>query len=1228
MKTKFSLLAAGVAAIVLASCAKEQVKEPDYKGGRTIYFNALVDEPTKASLVDQGNSYFKGGWEDGDKLAVCAEGYHIPAVWNGTAFQSDDISIYGGEEVVGYYPYVQTEENAEIHFPFSGSNREQIGNHYASEYDVMYSEPVTIEEGQTKVTINMIRATAIQYFKFTTEAAGVKDEKIVSATLTVTGADANIAASDYATIVTTGEGEAKVTKLVANTGENSITLTFPQENAPTAAAFQLWFNVCPVAYETLSIHVETTGHEFTVTNSTPGSYAPGKLYNVAAAISAGKWTVKQEPAGDKYVKVTSSVDDWSGNYLFVYSNETTNYAFNSSLETLDAAKNYKEVSVSNNEIAFDENTAAINVVIAKMESGNYSIKAANGQYIGHTGNDNKLATSDEPIESTISFDKVVIIKNPENNCQLKFNSATDNLRFRYFKSGQQTIDVYKLNGRYAPTFPVLNVSDASYASNAVNVSVAVTSNRDWTASITEGSNNVENGALTTSSGSGDGNITFRFNGSNTSAISNRTVKINVVAGENEKEVNITVTQKALQASLTLTASVSEVEASATEYTFNVEANFPEWSVLSYTIGSESQTVTSENCVVTKEGNNGTVTVKFPSNAAQEGYETSARNITIEVGYTDVITKSALFTQKGDAQEATSGWILTDISNIASTDKFVIVSGGYALSSANGDNSSPAAVSVTITGNKITTDITDALKWTISGDATNGYSLYANGDAAKKLYVNTTAASSSNTSMRVGSGTSTGRYIFTLEGSNYKTFKTKDNYTARYLNLYSASNDWRSYVANSTNTDLKFYKFVDSRTPQTGFGYNASESTYDLKDNTWSTTSAPALSGALTTVSYKSSNTSVATVSNDGTVSIVAVGTTTITASTAEDDPTYQPATSSYTLKVVNTTPVLTLNKTSVNVSAAAAENATIESAYALSSAQDTDVTVGFDGNITAASISEGTVTYTISANETSSTVDSHIKLTLNGNTQSITVTQAAAGKTPMVAPSKPSVTAYTTTGVTASWTAPASGPAVTSYDWLISTSDNIEAALSNVAYSGNVTTTTFTKSGSFTASTTYYVYVRSKGDDASTDPSSYVRSDSFTIKGSTTYSCTFNSKSWAVADGGTISWTSDKDAYQYSSPNVQVTSAYTGAGATTTTSYSNITKVRIKASTTTKGVGNITVKVGTGDAQQICSLSKNTTATFYELTFSTPVSGKVAFIVNCSTNSMYVQGVEIIADAQ
>lgn len=150
------------------------------------------------------------------------------------------------------------------------------------------------------------------------------------------------------------------------------------------------------------------------------------------------------------------------------------------------------------------------------------------------------------------------------------------------------------------------------------------------------------------------------------------------------------------------------------------------------------------------------------------------------------------------------WAETAINDLTSSDIFVIVgtnSGTYAMTNANGTNSAPTATSVTIANSKITSTVSDNMKWNISGNATDGYTFYPNGSTTTWLYCNTTAASSSNNNMRVGTGD---RKVFELNSSSY--LLTKDTYTARYVSVYLSNNvaqDWRGYTSSSTT--IKFYK---------------------------------------------------------------------------------------------------------------------------------------------------------------------------------------------------------------------------------------------------------------------------------------------------------------------------------------------------------------------------------------------------------------------------------------
>lgn len=126
----------------------------------------------------------------------------------------------------------------------------------------------------------------------------------------------------------------------------------------------------------------------------------------------------------------------------------------------------------------------------------------------------------------------------------------------------------------------------------------------------------------------------------------------------------------------------------------------------------------------------------------------------------------------------------------------------------------------------------------------------------------------------------------------------------------------------------------------------------------------------------------------------------------------------------------------------------------------------------------------------------------------------------------------------------------------------------------------------------------------------------------TTY--TFTSKAWADA---TNSWTSNADGNQYNNDNqgVQVTTGTTGAGAEIKNSLDNVSKVVIKYCTNaTKGVGSITVTVGTAELSKDVTKTGGTELRDLEFAFDNK-SGKVSFKVECTTNSIYVNSVTITA---
>ena len=155
-------------------------------------------------------------------------------------------------------------------------------------------------------------------------------------------------------------------------------------------------------------------------------------------------TVFQAPT---YNKVTTEPSDWTGSYLIVY--EEGSVAFNGGLETLDAASNTISVTIDNGKIEFTNETyAAAFRISAGSASGKYYIKSASGNYIGRTANSNGLNVSTSAgadYDNTISISDGNVTITGKGGPVLKYNKASDQNRFRYYKSGQQNIQLYKLS---------------------------------------------------------------------------------------------------------------------------------------------------------------------------------------------------------------------------------------------------------------------------------------------------------------------------------------------------------------------------------------------------------------------------------------------------------------------------------------------------------------------------------------------------------------------------------------------------------------------------------------------------------------------------------------------------------------------------------------------------------------------------------------------------------------
>ena len=164
------------------------------------------------------------------------------------------------------------------------------------------------------------------------------------------------------------------------------------------------------------------------------------------------------------------------------------------------------------------------------------------------------------------------------------------------------------------------------------------------------------------------------------------------------------------------------------------------------------------------------------------------------------------------------WELSDIDDLTSSDVFVIAylksSVYYAMGNDNGTTSAPSATSITVTKNAITSNVSDAMQWNISGNSTDGYVFYPNGSTTTWLYC--TAA---NNGTRVGTNANK---LFTLGVDNGETYLyLKNTATSRYVGQYNNA-DFRCYTAAANHQNIGsqhvyfFKKVTSGSTNPTGF----------------------------------------------------------------------------------------------------------------------------------------------------------------------------------------------------------------------------------------------------------------------------------------------------------------------------------------------------------------------------------------------------------------------------
>lgn len=218
-------------------------------------------------------------------------------------------------------------------------------------------------------------------------------------------------------------------------------------------------------------------------------------------------------------------------------------------------------------------------------------------------------------------------------------------------------------------------------------------------------------------------------------------------------------------------------------------------------------------------------------------------------------------------------------------KYVIAYENMAMENkANG--SRIAATAINVTDNAIISPDASII-WEITTTA-NGMSINNNG-----TYV--VGVNSNNASLSSNFEEKTCEWNFSVEKDNFRA--TNVQYSNRFLQYNSSSKWFACYQSNSNQKDLTLYKLEETgkSNPELTFSGITGDITKMLADGSYS---SKATTKSDATIVYSSSNQEVATIDQQGTVSLLAGGTTVIKAEVAETA-TFNASFIEYTLKVTD-----------------------------------------------------------------------------------------------------------------------------------------------------------------------------------------------------------------------------------------------------------------------------------------------------------------------------------------
>lgn len=860
--------------------------------------------------------------------------------------------------------------------------------------------------------------------------------------------------------------------------------------------------------------------------------------------------------------------------LIVY--EEGSKAFDGSLTTLDKVGNTVSVSISEDRIEYSASLA--NSEFSIDSSGH--IMSKSGYYIGNGSDTNALTVSESALINTVSIDddgEAEIVS--DGGAYLRFNSASNQNRFRYYRSStytaQNPIAIYEyVSTSTGPSYDEPDPVEVGFTVTNKVVEFKHTDIFDSANGLTVVANKSDGSQVALDKGSGLENYSYVVYNSNDQAIDT-----SVAFGNAESALyTVVVSYKNFIPSeyiitVNYVKTLTQIEVNSTNTIFNTAQKLSDFtSGISVNLKYHDAT-SDDNIGYSYFGsNNLTLTLLNPSLVSY-----SITSLFGTAGTWKIKVESTVFDVYGTLDITVNAIPVTGISVTGASATVEEESQLQLTASVVPNNATVQTVTWSSNHESIATVNTNGLvtgvsagEARITATATDGSAVYG--------YIDITVTAKPQ------------QDCFDAEmiaGSNSMTCTVDDNAGVKVGTSKAAGS--MTITVGAGATKLSFY----------AAGWNGTSTVINLSGVTCGTSSF-----SLTADSGISGSGSAYTLS--GTESDYYYETT-LTGVTSETDITVSASTRFALWKAKYfTTAVEPVYPTSISLEAGSTSVAiggttSLEVSYSPSNTNVKNVTFSSNATGVATVSSEGIITG-VSAGNARITATATTASGITSAYVDITVT-AIAVTSVSVSPTSASLTAGNTQQLTAT----------------ISPSN---ATNKNVTWESDATSVaTVSSTGLVTAKAegTATITVKSAADSTkkATCTITVTASGGGSSGGEETTTYQFTSKSWAATPAN---WTSGKDGNGYSNSGVQVTKGYSGANGTSPKSFDAVQSVVVTYCTnSSSGAGSIKVSVGgTQISYQAVTTSGGTSGR--DMTFESDgsLSGNVKIEVTCTTNSIYI----------